>query len=301
MKFLLPLLLAAVFVSPTLAGCGAKPGVAPVARPGARTAAKSTKAQPTKPVTTPAATPAAPVKFLTQSGARVGAYAPSGDKLAFEAADGRIYLAAADGSMARVVGEGRMPAWSASGGAIAFVKPLGAGRGDALVAHTVASGKTDVLFESRDGLRDPAWLADGRTLFFASGGALVRLTLGAAPVALHQGAGIGRPTVAADGRTLVFEADGGLSRLNLATGAVEALRVTGAHPRQPSFSPSGRSLAYVADEGVYVALADGTGARLMLSGSGLAAPGWHPAGAQLVLAVPRGAGSDLRSLELVAK
>lgn len=309
MKSVLPTLLITASVLSLLTGCGAGPRVAPIAHHVATsTPAKANTTK--KPVVRQANKPAPALPFLTSVGAGAATFAPAGDQIAFSAgAEGRktLYLSRPDGSNARPLGQGAFedaaPAWSPSGDALVFVRKKATG--SSLLRFSFARKGVETLLDSLETLQDPAWVPGGRAIVFVStqnnASTLFRLEPGSAPVVLWRGGAAAHPTVSADGH-VVFEtvtAEGSqLMRVGLNGGSATPLAVEGDAPRQPSFSPSGMSLAYVAEDGLYVARADGSGASRVAQASGIAAPRWNPRAPQILLVGDRGASTDLQVVPL---
>lgn len=306
--------LAAILATAALAGCGAAPRVATIAE---ATGGSAPKAKATQPRPQPVASqaPAAksqPGPFLTQFGAEKAAIAPDGQFMLFTAGrDGSrdLVLARPDGSQARALIEGAFDdsdaAWSPSGEWVAFIR-RSAAAGATLVRHHMGRGQSEPWLPSQEPLADPAWLpGDQGVVFFSQTGnqsTLYKLPMGGgAPTTLWRGTGGASPTVSPDG-SIVFEAVSpeGRALYRVAPGGKEAakLKVEGEAPRQPSFSASGQSLAYVADGGVYVARADGSRAVRLVAGRGFSAPRWNPRLPQLIVTAESGAGTDLRAIPL---
>lgn len=145
------------------------------------------------------------------------------------------------------------PAWSASGGQLAYVsfesrKPV-------VYVHNVASGQRRLIANFRGSNSAPAWAPDGRTLavtltrdggsqlytISAAGGEARRLT---------QSSGIDtEPLYAADGRTIYFVSDRGgapqIYRMAATGGDPQRVTFTGSYNISPALSPDGRWLAYI--------------------------------------------------------
>lgn len=310
MKRLVPLIVIAACSLPLLAGCGtASTGVAPVSRATAKTAPKA-KATPTKPAVTTAPTqPGASRPFITQLGAAAPAFSPQGDQLLFEAPQG-LMLAQPSGAGARTVTGSRpgdrFPAWSPDGTAIAFMRRNG-DRACALMRLHLPTGQVSPLFETPEAIQALAWSPDGRTLAYLAGSgdtvALYRLALpGNTPAKLWQGTSAGGLTITPN-QQVIFDmtSDTGarsLATIALAGGSARRLDVAGANPRFPRLSPTGRSLAYVADDGLYVAQANGAASQRIAPGSDLTALAWNPKATQVVVAAPRGSRTDLQVVDL---
>lgn len=314
MKRLVPLIVIAACSLPLLAGCGAASGVAPVARPTSKAVQKAgakAVATPTK----PAAVQAAPSRtassrpFITQLGADAPAFSPSGDQLIFETAQG-LSIAQPNGQGGRALAGtragDRSAAYSPDGASIAFVRGNGE-RGSAVLRYNAANGQLSTMIETPETVQAVAWAPDGRTLAYLAGSdgavALYRVALpGSSPTRLWKGAGANALTINASNQVIFdFKSDTGaqaLARVSLGGGTVEKLSVAGTNPRFPRLSPTGRSLAYVADDGLYVAQASGVAGQRLAPGDGLSHPAWNPKLAQLVIAAPRGSRSDLQVVDL---
>jgi TolB protein len=305
----------AVSTMSVLVGCGTGVrGAAPIARPAANAPAVAKKATPR---------PTAPEKtvrpqttsrpYLTQAGATSVTFSPNGDQMVYATTQGSLFAARADGQQAKALTNGSAtdadPAWSPDGAAIAFVRRTGASA--ALVKLHLATGQLEVLLQSQESLKTPAWTPNGKGVVFASEAAgtstLFRLdAAGASPTALWRGTGAYAPTVSPDGRVVLFEmkTESGaraITRVGLSGGTAEILRLAGVNPRQPSISPSGKSLAYVADEGLFVSGLDGAGPKRVASDAGLQSPRWNPTKPQMVVAAATPGRSDLQVIDLPAR
>jgi len=141
------------------------------------------------------------------------------------------------------------PAWSPDGRSVAFVRQTAELRGDEVVGGAwlhlvdVASGNVRRLPVGADGradIRDPAWSADGRTLYVVVprraypatvvGGALWAVDVAAGNSALVGDSALAvlTPSASPDGNTLTFVSDDSLGRpqlwvRTLATGATRQL------------------------------------------------------------------------------
>lgn len=300
-----------------LGGCGAKtalPAGSPVMRSAPAAMGAKAVTHPSLPLGGNTFTTPAHSAFLTQMGAGSPTFSPRGDRLAFTTPSRGVLIASPNASNARQL-TGSLPGdhdpcWSPTGDAIAVVR-AGANGGSTLAKIMVATGQTSTIIQGAAALHQPTWMPDGQSLVYvqdqASSSALMRVSVGGgAPAPIWQGPLAASPAVSPDGRSLVFEMRGltgqsGLGHLTLPAGPVGVLTVAGANPRYPSFSASGRSLAYIADDGLYVANADGTQSRRVASGGNFDEPSWNPLAADLVVAATQGSRSDLEQVALPAR
>ena len=145
------------------------------------------------------------------------------------------------------------PAWSPSGGQIAYVsfesrKPV-------VYVHDVATGSRRLVANFRGSNSAPAWSPDGRSLAvtLSRDGNSQLYTIdanGGEPRRLMQSAGIDtEPVFSPDGRSIYFVSDrGGAPQIyKVASTGSNAERVTfsGSYNISPSLSPDGRFLAYI--------------------------------------------------------
>ena len=145
------------------------------------------------------------------------------------------------------------PAWSPSGGQIAYVsfesrKPV-------VYVHDVATGRRRLVANFRGSNSAPAWSPDGRSLAvtLSRDGNSQLYTIdanGGEPRRLMQSAGIDtEPVFSPDGRSIYFVSDrGGAPQIyKVASTGSNAERVTfsGSYNISPSLSPDGRFLAYI--------------------------------------------------------
>lgn len=306
-RFVATLMIAACSL-PLLAGCGTSSTLAPIPRSAKSATVKQAPAKPT--VSQPTTQPNGSGRgFLTQVGAGAPSFSPKGDALVMQTAQG-LAFSLPNGQQVRPVAGSRTddqaPAWSPDGATIAFVRHNGT-RSTALMRLNPATGQIDPIYETTEVIHSVAWAPDARALVYVAetGGktTLYRLSVpGNQPVSLWKGTGANTVTVGATGMVVFdFQGDTGahaLARLPIAGGTPEKMAIEGTNPHHPRFSPTGRSLAYVADGGLYLANADGGGAARVASGDGLSAPAWNPKTTQIVVAAPRGGGSDLQAIQL---
>jgi TolB protein len=145
------------------------------------------------------------------------------------------------------------PAWSASGGQLAYVsfesrKPV-------VYVHDVSSGKRRLIANFRGSNSAPAWAPDGRTLAVTltrdGGSQLYTISSeGGEARRLTQSPGIDtEPVYSADGRSIYFVSDRGGSpqvyRMSSGGGNPERVTFTGSYNISPAISPDGRWLAYI--------------------------------------------------------
>ncbi|MDB5099289.1 MAG: peptidase [Cyanobacteria bacterium RYN_339] len=313
MRSLVPALLVAMLL-PSLAGCGASrslPGGSPVLKPAATNTVQGRTA-PVAPapvgVTTTKGTTGA---FFTSTGAAAPTFAPRGDHLAYVTPSKGVLLAAPDGSNPQLLAGSRPgdrdPAWSPLGDAVVVVR-AGAKGGSALVKISLVGGLTVTLYEAPGALHQPACIPGGAGVVFVeeqTTSVLMRLDApGAKAVALWKGALAASPAVAPNAQSVTFErggADAGLARVAMVGGLVETLKTAGLHARRPSFSGTGNSLAYVADDGVYVGQPDGTQSKRIAAGNGYESLCWQPGLPRLVVAATQGSRTDLQRVDLPAR
>ena len=145
------------------------------------------------------------------------------------------------------------PAWSASGGQLAYVsfesrKPV-------VYVHDVASGRRRLLANFRGSNSAPAWAPDGRTLAVTlsreGGSQLYTIDAnGGEPRRLLQSTAIDtEPVYAPDGRSIYFVSDRGGSpqvyRVGASGGTPERVTFAGSYNISPTISPDGRWLAFI--------------------------------------------------------
>ncbi|MDP4075307.1 Tol-Pal system beta propeller repeat protein TolB [Acidovorax sp. A1169] len=149
------------------------------------------------------------------------------------------------------------PAWSPSGGQIAYVsfesrKPV-------VYVHQVASAQRRLVANFRGSNSAPAWSPDGRNLAVTlsrDGGSQLYMidANGGEPKRLMQSPGIDtEPMFSADGRSIYFVSDRGgapqVYRVPAGGGSAERVTFTGSYNISPSISPDGKWLAYISRVG----------------------------------------------------
>ena len=149
------------------------------------------------------------------------------------------------------------PAWSPSGGQIAYVsfesrKPV-------VYVHDVATGRRRLIANFRGSNSAPAWAPDGRTLAVTlsrdGGSQLYTIDAnGGEPRRLMQSSGIDtEPVFSSDGRTIYFVSDRGgapqIYRVPVGGGSAERVTFSGNYNISPSISPDGKWLAFISRVG----------------------------------------------------
>ncbi len=149
------------------------------------------------------------------------------------------------------------PAWSASGGQLAYVsfesrKPV-------VYVHEVTTGRRRLIANFRGSNSAPAWSPDGRTLAVTlsrdGGSQLYTIDAnGGEPRRLTQSAGIDtEPAFSPDGASIYFVSDRGgapqIYRMPASGGNPERVTFTGSYNISPAISPDGKWLAYVSRVG----------------------------------------------------
>jgi Tol biopolymer transport system component len=214
-------------------------------------------------------------------------WSPDGRRIAFEAWRGEadIFVVGADGSGLRMLARrGQQPAWSPTGGKLAFVRARKPRTFDVYVMNADGSGLRR-LAQSGQG---PVWSPDGRKIAFVRGGdpssaltpnqhVFTVNSDGSGKWKLARGFG---PVWSPDGRKIAFvrqhagsidvgvmNADGSGQR-TLTRSALTRSRAVGFIP-QPAWSPDGRKILFVSDRAglgaVYVMNADGSRQRRLTS------------------------------------
>ena len=149
------------------------------------------------------------------------------------------------------------PAWSPSGGQIAYVsfesrKPV-------VSVPDVATGRRRLIANFRGSNSAPAWAPDGRTLAVTlsrdGGSQLYTIDAnGGEPRRLMQSSGIDtEPVFSSDGRTIYFVSDRGgapqIYRVPVGGGSAERVTFSGNYNISPSISPDGKWLAFISRVG----------------------------------------------------
>jgi Tol biopolymer transport system component len=298
-----------------LAGCGTSHGLpagAPVMRVASATAVRGVN-HPAAPMTGATSPVARSGNFLTQVGASSPTFSPRGDRLAFTTPSMGVLLAGADGQGPQAL-KGTLPgdhdpAFSPLGDSIAVVR-AGATGGTALVRIELSTGRAITLFQAQAAIRQPAWLPGGVGIIFvqdSGASALMRLDLPLGKATqIWQGPQAAYPAVMPDGRTVIFERRGedgltGLARLMSPGTQAMAMLVTGTHPRRPTLSSTGHSLAYIADEGLFVAQADGSLGHRVATGASYDTLCWRPSLAEIIVTATLGSRTDLQRIDLPAR
>jgi TolB protein len=205
------------------------------------------------------------------------------------------------------------PAWSASGGQLAYVsfesrKPV-------VYVHEIASGNRRLIANFRGSNSAPAWSPDGRTLavtltrdggsqlytISSSGGEAKRLT---------QSSGIDtEPLFSADGRSIYFVSDRGgapqIYRMGASGGEPQRVTFTGTYNISPTLSPDGRTLAYISRiNGAFklqvMELATGN-VRSVTDTSADESPSFAPNGRLIIYATRQGGSEALMTTTLDGK
>ena len=149
------------------------------------------------------------------------------------------------------------PAWSPSGGQIAYVsfesrKPV-------VYVHEVATGRRRLIANFRGSNSAPAWSPDGRSLAvtLSRDGNSQLYTIdanGGEPRRLMQSAGIDtEPSYSPDGRSIYFVSDRGgapqIYRVPASGGSPQRVTFDGTYNISPTLSPDGKWLAYISRTG----------------------------------------------------
>jgi len=149
------------------------------------------------------------------------------------------------------------PAWSPSGGQIAYVsfesrKPV-------VYVHDVATGRRRLVANFKGSNSAPAWSPDGRTLAItlSRDGNSQLYTMdanGGEPRRLTQSSGIDtEPAFSPDGKHVYFVSDRGgapqIYKVPSSGGSAERVTFNGSYNISPAISPDGRWLAYISRAG----------------------------------------------------
>jgi Tol biopolymer transport system component len=232
------------------------------------------------------------------------AWSPDGRKIAYggfavpcrKCKEALTVLDLADGELTRLAPNGYSPAWSRDGRLLAYV-----GEDEALRVVDAAGGKPRKVADRVGGATVAlAWTADGRIVYQAQENdvhalALVPSSGGTARLLLPSTAGAqGRPAWSPDGKRLVFARNTAsvVSVIKFGTSdcVLEVADADGSHVHpipgarsnvdspDPAWSPDGRELAYVRDDGVYVVATAGGTPRLVAKGANPWSPVWSPDG-----------------------
>lgn len=194
------------------------------------------------------------------------------------------------------------PAWSPSGGEIAYVsfesrKPV-------VYVHNVASGQRRSVANFKGINSAPAWSPDGRSLAVAlSKDGLTQLysidTNGGNVKRLTQSGGIDTEPWFSSNGSLFFVSDRGggpqVYRMPAAGGDAQRVTFTGAYNISPSVSADGRMLAYISRQGgfkLYVQALDGGTPLALTSTNYDESPSFSPNG-RLVLYATREGGREV--------
>lgn len=206
------------------------------------------------------------------------------------------------------------PAWSASGGQLAYVsfesrKPV-------VYVHDVASGRRRLVANFRGSNSAPAWAPDGRslavTLSREGGSQLYTIDAnGGEPRRLTQSAGIDtEPVYSPDGRNIYFVSDRGgapqIYRMPAGGGSPERVTFTGTYNISPALSPDGRWLAYISRIGgafklQVMELAGGTPPVSITDTTADESPSFAPNGRLIVYATRQGGREALMTTTLDGK
>jgi TolB protein len=206
------------------------------------------------------------------------------------------------------------PAWSASGGQLAYVsfesrKPV-------VYVHEVASGKRRLIANFRGSNSAPAWSPDGRTLAVTlsreGGSQLYTIDAnGGEPRRLTQSSGIDtEPVYSPDGRSIFFVSDRGgapqIYRMPAGGGNPERVTFTGTYNISPAVSPDGRWLAYISRIGgafklQVMELGGGGGVQTITDTTADESPSFAPNGRLIVYATRQNGREALMTTTLDGK
>jgi TolB protein len=228
-------------------------------------------------------------------------------RIAFVARSGRdkeLYVMDVDGAGVTALTHDRSiavsPSWSPDGSLILFTSYRG-GLGPQIYVNPARGGHS-FLVSGRKGLNTSAsYSPDGRdvvcTLSFEGNPEIYLLDArGGSPRRLTNNRGIDTsPAWAPTGREIAFTSDrGGTPQVYVMDregGNVRRLTYDVEYTDSPAWSPKGDRIAFVSRTGagfdIYLCRADGTGARLVVSGGSNENPRWSPDGRHLVFASNR--------------
>jgi hypothetical protein len=199
-------------------------------------------------------------------------WSPSGDALAYQAADG-IHVVGADGTGDRFLAAGTSPQWSPAGDRILLF------RGGSFYAVD-ASGGTPVLLAAGS---DPEWSPDGtRVLYQRLNEIRVVGADGTGDALVWEG---GSPTWSPDGERIAFTDGNELVTIRADGTDLRYLTTDEPPDYAPDWSPDGSRIAFLralgSDVATYVIGAEGGALQRVASGS--APPRWSPAGDSILL------------------
>lgn len=239
-------------------------------------------------------------------------------RIAFAARSGRdkeLYVMDLDGAGLTALTHDRSialsPAWSPDGSLILFTSYRG-GTGPQIYVVPARGGRS-FLVSGRKGLNTSAsYSPDGReivcTLSFEGNPEIYLLDArGGAPRRLSTSRGIDTsPTWSPTGREIAFTSDrSGTPQVYVMDhegGNVRRLTYDVDYTDSPAWSPKGDRIAFVsrtsAGFDIYLCRADGSGARLVVSGGSNENPRWSPDGRHLVFASNRDGASGLYITDL---
>jgi Ca2+-binding RTX toxin-like protein len=198
------------------------------------------------------------------------AVSADGSRLAF-VIGGNLHVAAVDGTGARRIGLGSMPAWTPDGSAIVYGGPKGLQS-----IRPDGTGET-VLAASGTG---PAVSPDGRTVAFVRGDRLILIdSSGGAERVVLTRAGLASPDWAPDGSKIVLAVAGAVHSVRPdGTGLVALTNGTG--DSEPAYSPDGTRIAFERGDDIWLMTASGGDlAVVMKTPLFEGAPDWQAAAA----------------------